>query len=215
MRGSTGVSEWNDCLQSSLIVARRKKLRAQKIALQGDHGERCRRFKPFLQSPPIITHQDYVAFCKEEEPSFQFFGNASRDEKSWQACFNDHFHEKSGLRVWWGKFEALCPEMRLSPHERMIAWLFLYQLTAWQTISGRGTWDAPQRNPRQYWAWPCWASRHENCMELLSNCPQHCRKRSSDTIRSVWTPRCINIATRDRRLYQYWSLSSGAKCAHQ
>jgi hypothetical protein len=52
----------------------------------------------------------------------------------------------------------------------------------------------------------------ESCCQ---NCPQHCRKWYSDTIRSVWTPRCINIATRDQCLYQYWSLSSGAKCAHQ
>jgi hypothetical protein len=69
-------------MPSSLIIARREKLHAQEIAPQDDHGERCRRFRPFLQSPSIATHHDCVAFFWEEEPSFQFFGTASRDEKS-------------------------------------------------------------------------------------------------------------------------------------
>lgn len=134
MRGSTWVGEWNDCLQSSLIVARRKKLPARKIAAQDDHGERCRRFRPFLQSSPITTHQGCVAFCREEDPCFKFFGTSSRDEKSWRACFENHFHEKSRLQSWWGKFEALYPRTRLWPHERTIVWLIFYQFTAWPKI---------------------------------------------------------------------------------
>jgi hypothetical protein len=82
----------------------------------------------------------------------------------------------------------LCPERHLSPHERMIGWLFLYQLTAWQKAFGRGPWDDPQeRNPWHHWERPLWAGRHKNTWNLCQISQQHSRKHFSDRGKQVGT----------------------------
>jgi hypothetical protein len=48
-----------------LVLRDQKIVREKNGSAKDDHGERCRRFGPFLKSTPITTHQDYVALCRE------------------------------------------------------------------------------------------------------------------------------------------------------
>ena len=162
-----------------------------------DHGQRCRRFSPFLHS---TSHYNASGLCVHMRGSTidrKSVCRASRDEKNQQTWQNDHFSWKMRTAKATKKLPTfMLDHASLHSGERgtsTFSLLGCWLKESWRKICPR---SSPEKSGKIR-AWPCSARWHENHTESCRKCQGWCRKYYPGIRRRLGTANNIDLAAWD------------------